>query len=223
MKKLLTLFFVCLAELVMAQNSARRYIEQYKNVAITQMKEHGVPASVILGIAMHESGNGKSKNACVLNNHFGIKGHNRHKDFRSKYKSYDSVVASYADFSRILRSRKQFRILFNKYSIYDYKNWVQGIQRGGYASDKAWGKRVIFTIKKYRLYQYDNRPIDYVNPIDEASKTKISKKKTSRHYTIKNGDTLSSIAKKYKTTVTNLRHKNQLKTTRLRIGQKLNI
>ena len=42
-------------------------------------------------------------------------------------------------------------------------------------------------------------------------------------YTVKKGDTLSSIAKKYKTTTTNLKKLNNLKTTKLHVGQKLTI
>ncbi|UZJ65214.1 glucosaminidase domain-containing protein [Sphingobacterium sp. KU25419] len=50
------------------------YIDKYSPVAQEMMQEHGVPASVILAIAMHESAHGNSKIAKNLNNHFGIKG-----------------------------------------------------------------------------------------------------------------------------------------------------
>lgn len=44
---------------VSAQSPA--YVEKYSPIAKEMMEEHGVPASVILAIAMHESGNGRSR------------------------------------------------------------------------------------------------------------------------------------------------------------------
>jgi Muramidase (flagellum-specific) len=56
--------------------SREEYIEKYKDIAIRQMKEYGIPASIILAQACLESGNGNSELAIKANNHFGIKCHN---------------------------------------------------------------------------------------------------------------------------------------------------
>jgi uncharacterized FlgJ-related protein len=56
------------------------------------MHQSGIPASIILGIAMHESANGNSAIAKNLNNQFGMKGgstsvyYKNKKKVRSAYK-----------------------------------------------------------------------------------------------------------------------------------------
>ena len=42
------------------------------------MHESGVPASIVLAVAMHESANGNSHIAKKLNNQFGVKGYDTH-------------------------------------------------------------------------------------------------------------------------------------------------
>ena len=61
-------------EVASAQSVSQSYIEKFKDNAIRIMHETGVPASIILGVAMHESGSGKSAIAKNLNNQFGVKG-----------------------------------------------------------------------------------------------------------------------------------------------------
>ena len=46
---------------------------------------------------------------------------------------------------------------------------------------------------------------------------------TNKTYTVKKGDSLYSIAKKYSTTVNEIKNKNNLKTNTLQIGQVLKI
>ncbi len=145
-----------------AQNSSQSYIQKFKDNAIRIMHESGVPASIILAIAMHESSNGNSAIARNLNNHFGMKGRSEvaagHKRVHSSYKQYDSVVDSFQDFARIMTERKQFSHLAEELSHYDYKNWVKGIQHSGYASSHVWGAQVLGLIHKYQLNAYDENP-----------------------------------------------------------------
>ena len=56
----------------------------------------------------------------------------------------------------------------------------------------------------------------------KAKAAKKTKSKTST-YTVKKGDTLAKIAKKYKTTTANLKKLNNLKTTKIKVGQKLKV
>lgn len=224
MKKFLPLLLIWISNSALSQNAPNRYIELYKDAAIKQMNTNGVPASIILGVAMHESGCGTSKIARYLNNHFGMKGRNSSTQIKSAYKGYDCAESSYADFIGALKRRNQFSVLFDKFSDYDYRNWVIGIQRGGYAASKTWGTQVLAIINKYKLYQYDNRPVDYNesagydNPIGPA----ITKLK-SIYYMVKRGDTLSLIAKRHNTTVASIKKKNSLRTANLEIGQKLQL
>lgn len=201
-----------------AQNAQQNYINKYKDLAIEQMNRNGVPASVILAVAMHESASGTSKIARNLNNHFGIKGKNQVKSIRSAYKSYDSVAHSYAHFVQILKERSAFNKLFSRYSSYDYKNWVRGIQRGGYAHSKTWGSQVLGFIRKYQLYQFDNRPANYIEPVEKMDTAAPA---DGGVYKVKHGDTLSGIAKRLGTSVKTLMKKNGLTSSRIKPGQKL--
>ncbi|MEJ7780703.1 MAG: glucosaminidase domain-containing protein [Daejeonella sp.] len=223
MKSVLIMLFVCLSLSVSAQNSVFEYIEKYKDVAIRHMNEQGVPASVILGISIHESACGNSKIARYLNNHFGMKGKNSSKEIKSSYRGYESVSDSYQDFMGATRRSKKFEALFSKYSSYDYYNWVLGIQNGGYASSKLWGSKVLAIIKQYKLHEFDKMPQSHaettVTLTEPAAIT--AKKPEVAIYRVKKGDTLSEIAEKFGTDVKKLMSRNSLNSSRLSIGQKL--
>lgn len=225
MKKLSILLLVLLLSLsftASAQNSANKYIEKHKDEAVELMKKYGVPASIILAVAMHESGNGTSAIARHLNNHFGMKGKNNSTAIRSSYRGYESVESSYEDFVSLLKRKRQFSSMFEKFSHYDYKNWVYGIQRGGYAASRTWGSQVMATIKKYKLYQYDDRPADAIDTVLPNYTIKNSAARTSSlTYKVKSGDTLGIIAKRFGTSVKSLMRKNSLKSSNLTVGQKL--
>ena len=145
------------------KNTSQSYIDQFKDNAISIMRETGIPASIILGIAMHESANGNSNIAQKLNNQFGIKGNTgsvyfkNDKKVHSAYKRYDSIMESFADFARIMTERKQFSHLSQNLTQYDYEKWVKGIQRAGYASSRKWGTQVLGIIRKYQLNELDQQ------------------------------------------------------------------
>ncbi|MCC8424550.1 glucosaminidase domain-containing protein [Mucilaginibacter sp. UR6-11] len=148
------------------KNTSKSYIEQFKDNAIQIMHETGIPASIILGIAMHESGNGNSNVAKSLNNQFGFKGgsttvyYKNNKRITSAYKKYDSILESFDDFARIITHRQQLGRLSDQLSLYDYEKWVKSIQRSGYASSKKWASQVIAIIRKYQLNELDQTPED---------------------------------------------------------------
>jgi len=232
-KNWILIFFLFLSAAAFGQTAADKYVELYKEAAIRIMNENGILASIVLGVAIHESGSGTSEIARILNNHFGFKGQNQSKEIHSAYKGYDSVEASYADFVNLLKERDKFRPLFDKYSSFDYYGWVTGIQRAGYASSTAWANQVLAIIKKYELYQYDNRPAGYVDAVPEPVNTSPqdsprdtanpNANATDFFYKVKAGDTLLKIAKQYHTTVKNIKDNNALKTTHLSIGEKLKL
>lgn len=206
-----------------AQTTAE-YIAEHAEYAQTLMREHKIPASVILAVAIHESASGTSKIARYLNNHFGIKGANSNTEIRSSYKGYPSVQKSYDSFLEFLKSRSSFTSLFEKYDQFDYRNWARGIQRGGYARSRTWASQIIGIIKKNDLSQYDERPDDYVEPPAPVVATRSRSAKTSRStYTVKRGDSLNKIAKLRGTTAASLMKKNGLKGAALKPGQKLRL
>jgi flagellum-specific peptidoglycan hydrolase FlgJ len=62
-KKVLIIFLsaLCINISVSAQSAAKKYVELYNEAAIRTMNEYGVPASIVLGVAIHESASGNSK------------------------------------------------------------------------------------------------------------------------------------------------------------------
>jgi flagellum-specific peptidoglycan hydrolase FlgJ len=143
-----------------SQRYATNYVNKYKPTAIRIMNETGIPASVILGVAMLESGMGTSKNAKLLQNHFGIVGKNDlHKKkgvaYRSRYKEFASAEASFDYFARLVTKKKWFSTL--KGNV-EYKLWLKNMNHGGYSSaGHEWVKRVSSMISRYKLYKLDEQ------------------------------------------------------------------
>jgi LysM repeat protein len=219
----ISLLFTCFSFSTKAQTTDE-YIDTYAEQAQVLMREYKIPASIILAVAIHESAAGTSKIARYLNNHFGIKGANSNTEIRSAYKDYPSVNESYEHFLDFLKSRTSFKQLFDKYNQYDYKNWARGIQRGGYARSRSWASQIIGIIKKNNLYEYDERPEDYIEAATPEPLAHKSKSTTaSKTYMVKRGDSLYSIAKARRTTPSAIMKKNGLKSAAIKPGQKLKL
>ncbi len=168
MKKFLLITVLLVSTLLVSaqKNTPQSYIEQFKADAIRIMHETGVPASIVLGVAMHESGCGNSALAQHLNNQFGVKGgsgtvyYKRNKKVHTAYKRYESVYDSFQDFARIMTERTEFIGLSSQFTHFDYAGWAHGIQKHGYAHDHRWAKYVLGIINKYQLYSFDENPKD---------------------------------------------------------------
>ncbi|MBF4985644.1 glucosaminidase domain-containing protein [Nonlabens mediterrranea] len=202
------------------------YVEQFKEVAMKEMKLYKIPASITLAQGILESGSGFGRLSVEANNHFGIKCHTAwtgeriyHDDDEDQecFRKYVSPDYSYRDHSLFLTQRKRYAGLF-KLDKDDYKGWAQGLRKAGYATDKRYPQKLISLIERYELYQYD--AIVLGNPVKTYSETTTSTDTTQRHI-VKSGDTLYGIAKKYNITVAQLKTFNSLKSTNLSIGQVL--
>lgn len=224
MKNIFTFCLLLFSAFISKAQETEEYITEHAEFAQTLMRDHKIPASIILAVAIHESAAGNSRIAQYLNNHFGVKGPNNHTEIRSSYRDYLSADESYSHFVEIMETRAPFNNLFEKYDQYDYQGWARGIQRSGYAHSRSWASQVIAMVKKYELYKYDERPEDYVEPVYKSTyRRKSSKIRVSKTYTVKLGDNLSIIAKKKGTTVKALMNKNGLKKVNLKPGQKIKL
>ncbi|MDN3587002.1 glucosaminidase domain-containing protein [Pedobacter aquatilis] len=222
--KIFTFCLLILSVLITKAQETEEYIAEHVEVAQTLMRDHKIPASLILAVAIHESAAGNSRIAQHLNNHFGVKGPNNNTEIRSAYRDYESDDESYSHFIEIMETRSPFNNLFEKYDQYDYQGWARGIQRSGYAHSRTWASQVIAMVRKYELYKYDERPEDYIEPVYKPKyRRKNSKTRISKTYTVKSGDNLSVIAKKKGTTVKALMNKNGLKKVNLKPGQKIKL
>ena len=234
MKKIFTFCFLFVIAVTVNAQTTEDYVAEHVHHAQELMRENQLPASIILAVAIHESAAGKSKIARYLNNHFGVKGENSNTEINSAYRDYPTVDSSYNHFVSFLHSRSYFNVLFDKYDQYDYKNWAKGIQRGGYAHSRTWSAQVIALIKKYELYQYDERPDDYIEtvipavelntkPVTKRSKSRASSTKKATYYTVRKGDNLNAIAERNGSTASALMKKNGLKSAALQPGQKIKL
>ncbi|WP_029281473.1 glucosaminidase domain-containing protein [Pedobacter sp. R20-19] len=224
MKIIFTIYLLLLSVIVTKAQDTDEYISEHVECAQELMHDHKIPASIILAVAIHESAAGNSRIAQHLNNHFGVKGPNNNTEIRSAYRDYNSDEDSYNHFVEIMETRAPFNNLFEKYDQYDYKGWAKGIQRSGYAQSRTWASQVINLVKKYELYQYDDRPADYIEPIPAKSVYHRKKRHSaSAWYTVKSGDNLNLIAKKKHTTVKTIMRKNGLKNSKLKPGQKIRL
>ena len=151
---------------VFSQNKSKAvmdYIEKYKDVAMREMQEHKIPASITLAQGLLESGNGNSELAKKSNNHFGIK---CHKDWTGKrtyhdddekgecFRVYESPEDSYRDHSVFLKKGQRYAFLFDL-EITDYKGWAKGLKKAGYATLPVYANVLIKLIEDYNLTQYD--------------------------------------------------------------------
>ena len=141
------------------------YIAKYSGIAVDQMKQYGIPASITLAQGLLESDAGRSTLATKCNNHFGIKCHSdwkgrkmyhdddeRHECFRC----YRNAEESYRDHSQFLISGSRYQSLF-KLGTTDYKGWATGLKAAGYATSPTYATKLIEIIERYGLDRYDIR------------------------------------------------------------------
>lgn len=145
------------------ERSAADYIEKYKDLAISEMKRTGIPASITLAQGMIESDFGRSSLAREANNHFGIKCHNdwtgptitHHDDRRNDcFRKYRQPEESYYDHSDFLRTGSRYTSLFDL-SPTDYKGWARGLKKAGYATNPDYANMLIRKIEENNLYYFD--------------------------------------------------------------------
>ncbi len=140
------------------------YIYKYKRYAIKEMKKSGVPASITLAQGMLESNYGKSKLAKKGKNHFGIKCHKGEWEGGEMYleddapnecfRTYESVLQSYRDHSKFLKSAYRYNDLF-KLDPGAYKKWAKGLKEAGYATNPRYDELLISLIDRHNLHYYD--------------------------------------------------------------------
>lgn len=129
-----------------------KFLNKYEKVAIKLMKKYDIPASVILGVSMLESGHGTSNVSKTKNNFFGIRGK---KDGKWGYKNYEKDIDSFEDFCKII-SRKDYYEELTKNNITDYNIWIENINNGGYAESEYWEERILSCIESFNLNEIDD-------------------------------------------------------------------
>lgn len=213
-------------------SNVNSYIDSFKDVAKLNMKEYGIPASIILAQGILESGAGNGRLSKEANNHFGIKCHKEwngpsitHDDDAAQecFRKYDDPSESYRDHSLFLTSRSRYNKLF-ELDKGDFEGWAKGLKAAGYATDPKYPSKLIGIINRYQLDQYDKEVLNG-KTVDKEYKNNNNQEADSIEalYTIQQGDTLYSLSKKFNLTVDELKKINGLKDNSLSIGQKIRI
>jgi len=210
--------------------SPNDYIELYKDDALKEMFQQGVPASITLGQAMVESDFGNSDLAVFANNHFGLKCHKEwfgetfnydDDELDECFRKYEHVLDSYFDHSMFIKSRQRYDFLFNL-SLTDYRAWASGLKGAGYATHPEYAKKLIEVIERYRLYELDqngyistpdfgltsgeSKPAKNIHTVKKGksnvfNKHEVVKFNKSSFVIVKEGDTYAKIAKEFKLSV----------------------
>lgn len=169
MKRPIILFFLLLtvcstafAQRVTWNKVYSDYFDKWGEVAVQQMVQYRIPASITLAQGVLESGAGRSELARKANNHFGIKcngwtGRKSYHDDDERgecFRAYDNAYQSYVDHSVFLTTSQRYRRLFDLKRT-DYKGWAHGLKACGYATSPTYATRLIEIIETYKLHRYD--------------------------------------------------------------------
>lgn len=201
----------------------QHYINMYSGIAKEEMLQYGIPASITLAQGILESGAGRGELTKKANNHFGIKCHKGwtgdrvyHDDdeLQECFRKYNDPKYSFRDHSLFLTQRSRYKTLFT-FRKDDYKRWAKGLKKAGYATDPKYPNKLISIIERYNLTAFDDEVLgNKANPI-KPDDTKIST------HTVKKGDTLYNIARRFNLTVETLKEYNGLTSNDISIGQVL--
>ncbi|WP_245942970.1 glucosaminidase domain-containing protein [Flavobacterium lacus] len=201
-----------------------KYIDDFKDIAKENMRQHGIPASITLAQGILESGVGQGSLSKRANNHFGIKCHKewtgpsvRHDDDSAQecFRKYDDPADSYRDHSLFLTTRSRYASLF-ELPRDDYKAWAKGLRAAGYATDTKYPDKLISLIERYQLNQYDT---EVLGKFSTSKKVVSSGKSSEKEYIVTKGDTLYSLSKKFNISIDEIKRNNNMKSDSLSVGQ----
>lgn len=158
--------------------SVQDYVNSYKDLAVSEMKRTGIPASITLAQGIIESDCGHSTLALQANNHFGIKCHDdwtgatfKHNDNNRNecFRKYNRAEESFYDHSDFLKSVSRYSFLFSLNSA-DYKAWAHGLKKAGYATNPDYANMLIRTIEENNLWYFDRGNIE-AGPVPHTNDT----------------------------------------------------
>jgi len=216
------MLFAILSVQLTAQSRISRdeYIETYSGAAIAEMINYGIPASITLAQGILESGDGNSELAQKAKNHFGIKCRGdwtgpsvkHHDDKRNEcFRKYESVAESYRDHSLFLVNSPRYSFLFDLPQT-DYKNWAQGLQKAGYATNSKYASLLIRLIEENQLFLFDHMDLVDENVLSTGAPLVVMTHPNKIDYVIVGqGDSWESISRQTETYVWELMKYNELR------------
>lgn len=203
------------------QISKQEYVSKWSRIAVEQMIQHNIPASITLAQGILESGSGNSELALKANNHFGIKCHDwtgekffKDDDTKNEcFRVYPNADESFLDHSKFLTGRQRYAKLFT-YERTDYKSWANGLKEAGYATNPKYPELLIRLIEELNLNQYDeaggkdlfsvadltkskSKPESTVVVSNQNTHTVYNHSNKVKYVVVKKGDTFYRISKEF--------------------------
>lgn len=204
------------------------YIDKYSTISVQHMQKHKIPASITLAQGLLESGAGMSDLTKRSNNHFGIKCHSNWAGGRvyakddtpnDCFREYRHAHESFEDHSLFLVKGARYKFLFSLADT-DYRGWARGLQKSGYATDKAYANKLIKLIEDYELYRFDKGNYKLSRSAVEAKTDEIIAVQNWRHQPFKThglvyvlaikGDAYENIAAEFNFKTKDLLHYNEV-------------
>jgi len=145
------------------------FFEANAQLAMEEQIRYGIPASVTLIQMWTESGGGRSKLANGANNYFGVKGYDWERQGRAvmyadddkkhePFRKYGSKEESVRDHSLVLMG-KNYKTCHGLDPT-DYKGWLDGLHKAGYATDPNYSKSLVADLERYDLQKYDKKAVE---------------------------------------------------------------
>ncbi len=151
----------------------QEYIEKVGGLAVANYSASSLLPSLVMAQAILESDWGRSELAQQAHNHFGIKDKPEWKgdiyvkgtwevidgsdtSVEAAFRAYKSLAEGVKDHGRFLTTgwrQDHYKVK----GVTDYKQAVQNIASGGYATDPNYASKLISLIEKYRLKKFDEK------------------------------------------------------------------
>lgn len=182
------------------KNTPEEYINQFKEIAMEEMRNFHIPASITLAQGCLESSFGNSRLAKEGNNHFGIKcksswtGKVIYEDDDAVgecFRAYEEGKSSYIDHSLFLKANQRYAFLFELHPG-DYSGWANGLRQAGYATNPKYPQLLINMIVRYNLAKYDSLVLGLYNGVTKVNgilATRLKENETLQEIAIQNAKT----------------------------------
>ncbi|MCP3931584.1 MAG: hypothetical protein GY705_21065 [Bacteroidetes bacterium] len=143
---------------VIPEDTKQAFIKRFSHVAVNERKKFGIPSSIILANALHQSFAGQREIAVKGNNFFALP---CTSDWQGEsgtyqgscYRHYENAWMSFRDHSLYLTSGKYSSL--RQLPADDYKAWAKALAKNGFSDDRKLASKLVKIIEQYQLYALD--------------------------------------------------------------------